>query len=80
MVFRAAKEKDDDPARKRACAPSHPTPLHARVIFSKRASAYRYKVVVDLHAKFAGLCKSVEEEGQVTDTGHQHPQLPVISN
>jgi hypothetical protein len=27
--------------------------------------AVRYKVVVDLHAKFAGLCKAVEEEGQV---------------
>jgi hypothetical protein len=35
------------------------------VIFGQRASAFRYKVVVDLHAKFAGLCKSVEEEGQV---------------
>jgi len=48
MVFRAAKEKDDDPARKRS-----------------------YKVVVDLHGKFAALCKCVEEEGQVQNTLRQ---------
>ena len=69
MVFRAAKEKDEDVARKKSCVTrraahdGHVTRWSC--LKGKRSSAFRYKVVVDLHARFAGLCKVVEEEGQV---------------
>jgi hypothetical protein len=71
QVFRAAKEKDEDIARKRSCvtpssASSTTTPRFSRFMPFNRVFVFRYKVVVDLHAKFAGLCKAVEEEGQVS--------------
>ncbi len=70
-MFRAAKEKDEDVARKRSCVTpsstsSTTTPRFSRLMPFNRVFAFRYKVVVDLHAKFAGLCKAVEEEGQVS--------------